>query len=73
MSAMATHDSVGAIKEHSVDFFSQANLANVLVILFLNLEDLSELSHLLLQPSDLLLQLHLLIRVVKVLATADDL
>ena len=70
---VAAHDSMGTIEEDCVYLFAEAYLADVLIILFLNLENLSQLSHLLLQPSHLLLELHLLIRVVKVLAAANDL
>ena len=55
MSAESTHDPVAAPEEDRVDLLAEANFTNVLVVLLLDLQDLSELLHLLLQPPNLLL------------------
>jgi len=57
---VAAHYPMGAIQEDRVDLLAQANLAHILIVLLLNLEDLRELANLLLQPPNLLLHLHLL-------------
>lgn len=57
---MPAHNTVSAIQEHRVDFLAEAYLADVLIVLLLDLEDLRQLLYLLLQSADLLLHLHFL-------------
>lgn len=57
---VAAHYPMGAIQEDRIDLLAQANLAHILIVLLLDLEDLRELANLLLQPPNLLLHLHFL-------------